>query len=65
MSEATEKDKAAKPITDSFHFASSIMRHATKKNVLVVYKRSAKFENGVLVKLSSPIASEEISITPE
>jgi hypothetical protein len=61
----TEKAGEPKPLTTSFFFVDSIIRHATMKNVLVVHKRTLTFKDGVLVKSSPSVPAEEISIAPQ
>jgi hypothetical protein len=52
-----------KPVTGSVSFISSITRHRTKANVLVVHKRMLTFKDGVLVKMSQQAPTEEIPVS--
>jgi hypothetical protein len=57
-----EQNDASKPLTESCFIIDKITRHTVKANTLVVYKRHLTFENGLLVKHSPSIASEEVPI---
>jgi hypothetical protein len=60
----TTKGGEPKPLSTSIHLVDSIARDQTKKNVLVVHKRTLTFRDGMLVGLSTSTPREEIPIGP-